>query len=141
MDYNPKYLSTGEQSLISIVIALVNKPKILIMDETLSMLDSITKEKVIKQLKILNKDNALTIINFTNDLEESLYSKRLILIDQKVVLNGIIKNAFNDLKIYNQLNLELPFMIKLSDKLKYYDLVDNVILDMDKMVNHLWKSN
>ena len=33
----------------------------------------------------------------------------------------------------------MPFMIDLSIKLKDYDLVDDVILDMEGMVDLLWK--
>ena len=39
----------------------------------------------------------------------------------------------------NKVGLSLPFMVDLSLKLKYYDLVDDVVLDIDRMVNELWK--
>ena len=42
-------------------------------------------------------------------------------------------------KKFNNLGLALPFMAELSIKLKYYDLIDDLIFDMDEMVNKLWK--
>ncbi len=139
LDYNPKYLSYGEKALISIIIALAENPDVIIFDETFSMIDLIKKEKILKYLKKYNKEKSMTIINFSNDLEESLFSKRIILMDKNIKLNKTIKKAFDNIDIYNDLNLELPFIVNLSNKLKYYDLVDNNFLDMDKLVNYLWK--
>ena len=139
LDYNPKYLSYGEKALISIIIALAENPDVIIFDETFSMIDLIKKEKILKYLKKYNKEKSMTIINFSNNLEESLFSKRVILMDKNIKLNKTIKKAFDNIDIYNDLNLELPFIVNLSNKLRYYDLVDNNFLDMDKLVNYLWK--
>ncbi len=139
LDYNPKSLSYGEKALISIIIALAENPDVIIFDETFSMIDLIKKEKILKYLKKYNKEKSMTIINFSNNLEESLFSKRIILMDKNIKLNKTIKKAFDNIDIYNDLNLELPFIVNLSNKLKYYDLVDNNFLDMDKLVNYLWK--
>ena len=42
-------------------------------------------------------------------------------------------------KILRENHIEIPFMIDLSTKLKYYDLIDNPILNMNEMVDELWK--
>ena len=39
----------------------------------------------------------------------------------------------------NHLGLYNSFMVDLSLKLKFYELLDDVELDMDRMVNTLWK--
>ena len=36
-------------------------------------------------------------------------------------------------------NIELPFMVDLSNKLKFYGLLENNILDINEMVETLWK--
>ena len=41
--------------------------------------------------------------------------------------------------LINKIGLTLPFMVDLSLKLKYYDLIDDVELDMNRMVDKLWK--
>lgn len=139
LDYNPHSLSGGEKELVSLAAALINNPKLLLIDGTFAMLDELTKEKIMKLLKKLNKEQKLTIICTTANLEDVLYGKELVLIDKKVVLKEKIKNAFNDEKIFKKYNLELPFLASLSHKLKYYGLIDKIILNMDKMVNELWK--
>ena len=49
-----------------------------------------------------------------------------------------IKEVQEDSKL-NKLGLTLPFMVDLSLKLKYYELVDNIETDMDRLVDILWK--
>ena len=41
--------------------------------------------------------------------------------------------------VLNKVGLNLPFMMDLSVKLRDYDLIKNVELDMDRMVGTLWK--
>lgn len=137
LELNPHSLSGGEKELVALAAALVIKPKLLLIDGTLSMLDGVTKDKVMKTLKKMNKE--MTIICTTNNLEDSLYGKRLILIDKKIVLDKKITEAFNDELIFKKCHLEMPFMASLSHKLKYYGLTDKVILNMNTMVDTLWK--
>ena len=137
LDLNPHSLSGGEKELVALAASLIIKPKLLLIDGTLSMLDGVTKDKVMKILKKLNKE--MTIICTTNNLEDSLYGKRLILIDKKIVLDEKINDAFNDETVFKKCHLEMPFMASLSHKLKYYGLTDKIILNMNTMVDTLWK--
>ena len=140
LDLSTYSLSGGEKQLVSIAIALALKPKILILDEFASMLDGVEKEKIFKLLKKINKDQKITIINFTSNIEESLYGKELCLINEgKIILNEKINKAFDNEKIFKKCNLELPFIVSLCNKLKYYNLVDKTIFNMDKLVEQLWK--
>ena len=58
-------LSSGQMQKISFVRALVSKPEILLLDESTSNLDSITKNKIFEILKAQN----VTILNSTHDTE------------------------------------------------------------------------
>lgn len=140
LDCEPNSLSGGEKELIKIAAALLGSPKIIILDECTSMLDGITKEKVYKYLKKINRENKTTIICTTNDMDDLLYGKRIVMIGNKnIVLDSKTNKAFENEKIFKENNLELPFMASLSIKLKYYNLLDEIILDINKMVNKLWK--
>ena len=139
LNSNPHLLSGGEKELVALAAVLISDPKLLLIDGTFSMLDEVTKEKVMKLLKKLNKEKNITIICTTNNLEDSLYGKRLILIDKKVILNEKINKAFEDEKIFKKCHLDMPFIASLSHKLKYYGLTDEVILNMNTMENKLWK--
>ena len=140
LDCEPNSLSGGEKELVKIAAALLGTPKIIILDECTSMLDGITKEKVYKYLKKINRENKTTIICTTNDMDDLLYGKRIVMLGNKnIVLDSKTNKAFENEKIFKENNLELPFMASLSIKLKYYNLLDEIILDINKMVNKLWK--
>lgn len=140
LECNPNTISGGEKELVKIVAALLGNPKIIILDECTAMLDGITKEKLFKYLKKINRQNKTTIICTTNDMNDILYGKRIIMLGNKnIVLDSKLNKALENEKIFKENNLELPFMASLSIKLKYYNLLDEIILDMNKMVNKIWK--
>lgn len=140
LECNPNTISGGEKELVKIASTLIGNPKIIILDECTAMLDGITKEKLFKYLKKINRQNKTTIICATNDMNDILYGKRIIMLGNKnIVLDSKLNKALENEKLFKENNLELPFMASLSIKLKYYNLLDEIILDMNKMVNKIWK--
>lgn len=140
LEYNPNNLSGGEKQLVKLIATLIGNPKLIILDEATSMLDGVTKEKVFKYLKKLNRQNKITIICTTNDMNNLIYGKRIIILGNKnIVFDSKINKAFTNEKVFRENDLELPFMASLSLKLRYYNLIDEIILDINKMVDKLWK--
>ena len=60
-------LSEGEKQRVSIVRALINKPKIILADEPTSALDDYSCEIVIELLKNLSEENNSVLIIVTHD--------------------------------------------------------------------------
>lgn len=140
LECEPHTLSGGEKQLVSLASALVIEPKIIILDEALTMVDLDVREKIYTILKEINKEKGITILNVTHEMDEVLYGDTIIVLsDGKIVLNGKTKEVLKEEKKFNKLGLSLPFMADLSIKLKYYGLIDEMILDMDEMVDELWK--
>lgn len=133
-------LSCGERQLVSFGCALVTKPKLLILDEAFSQLDEMVRVNMLLLLKRINKDFGVTIINITHDIEESIYGNDILILDGgKVLIHDSKDNVYKQEKLLKDLSFELPFMVSLSNKLAYYDLVSDIIYDMDEMVDLLWK--
>lgn len=132
-----KYLSKTEKKLVKLGASLIKKPDILILDNTFGIFKN--KDKIIKILKKINKENKMTIINLTNDVEELIYGNEIIIIDKTNILSGKTSKVLKEVKQLEELKLGLPFMVDLSNKLKYYDLVDENILKIDKMVEKIWE--
>ena len=135
----PAKLCGGEKELVAIAGALAHDPKVLILDEALTMLDCNKKLKVLEVLKKLTKEG-LTIINITHDSEELLYSDKIILLNNgKVIKTGTKNDIFKDDLLLTRNGVDLPFVVDLSIKLKYYGLIDDIVYDMDELVDIIWK--
>ncbi len=135
----PSDLSGGEKCLSVLAAALIKEPSIIILDEALEMLDNVQKNKVVKLLKNKLKNGA-TIINITQNIEDSLIGDDVLLLDHgKVILYENKHTFFNHDDVIKKYNLELPFVVDLSIKLQYYGLVNKIYLDMEELVNEIWK--
>lgn len=140
LDREPHTLSGGQKQLVALASALIIEPKIIILDEALTMIDLDVREKIYKVLRQVNKEKGITILNVTHEIDEVLYGDTIIVLDNgKVVLNGSNEEVLEKEKVFNEIGIALPFMAELSIKLKYYGLIDHIILDMDEMVEELWK--
>ena len=140
LDRSLNSLSGGEKQLVALASALIKEPKILILDEALSMIDGVTKKQILNILKRLNNEKKMTIINVTHDIEETVYGSDIVVLSEgKIVLNDSKLNIYKEERLLKKLGLDLPFMVDLSNKLGYYGLVSDTMLNMNEMVNHLWK--
>ena len=105
----PKNLSGGEKQRVAIIRALMEKPKILLLDEPTSSLDPQMKKEVLELVTKLKEYNMTIIVvshelNFVKD-----FSSRIIFLDNKTIIsddtvkgtfsseNEIIKNFLKDI--------------------------------------------
>ncbi len=139
LEKNPHELSGGQKQLVAFASALVHDPKLLILDEAVAMIDPCNKNKIYSMIKDL-KNKGMSIILVTHDIEETTISDKIILMDKgKIILNNEKEEVYKEEKILKDLGFDLPFMVELSTRLKFYNLIDETIYDMEKMVNLLWK--
>ena len=68
----PSELSGGQQQRAALARSLVLKPKVLLMDEPLSSLDSKLRERVREELKEIQQQLKITTIYVTHDQDEAL---------------------------------------------------------------------
>ena len=130
-------LSSIEKLKLSLAKALLSKPEILFLDDIFSSIDFNSAKKIFLKLKSIEN---LTIIMSSNNLDLSTESSKLIILNKgEVVLDGDTLDVLKEDSLLNKVGLDLPFMIDLSIKLKYYDLLDDIEFDMDRMVDKLWK--
>ncbi len=94
----PEILSGGQQQRIAIARAIVNEPKVLLLDEPLGALDLKLRQDMQYELIRLKNELGITFIYVTHDQEEALTMS-----DKIVVMNqGYIQQMGTPEKIYNE---------------------------------------
>jgi len=68
----PGQLSGGQRQRVALARALVNKPKVLLLDEPLGALDLKLREQMQEELKVLQKALGITFVFVTHDQSEAL---------------------------------------------------------------------
>ncbi|MDR2349890.1 MAG: ABC transporter ATP-binding protein [Deltaproteobacteria bacterium] len=92
----PDQLSGGQQQRVALARALVNKPKVILLDEPLSHLDDYLKAKVCQDLRDLQKRLENIFIIVTHDREDAMAisDEMAILHEGKIVQQGKPKDIF-----------------------------------------------
>jgi len=83
-------LSGGQQQRVALCRAMMNKPKILLLDEPLSALDITIKHKLQEEIKVLHKEFGTTTIMVSHDQSE-IYklSNRVITLKDGIIIEDI----------------------------------------------------
>jgi len=78
----PNMLSGGQQQRVALARALVNRPKVLLLDEPLGALDLKLRKELQLELRTLQEEVGITFIYVTHDQEEALtMSDRIAVMD------------------------------------------------------------
>ena len=120
-------LSGGQQQRIAIARAIVNEPKVLLLDEPLGALDLKLRQNMQYELMRLKEELGITFVYVTHDQEEALTMS-----DTIVVMNqGYIQQIGTPEMIYNE-----PENAFVADFIGHSNILDGIMLE-DKLVEIL----
>lgn len=124
---SPESLSGGQQQRIAIARAIVNEPKVLLLDEPLGALDLKLRQDMQYELIRLKNELGITFIYVTHDQEEALTMS-----DTIVVMNqGYIQQIGTPEKIYNE-----PENAFVADFIGDSNILPGIMVE-DRLVNIL----
>ena len=120
-------LSGGQQQRIAIARAIVNEPKVLLLDEPLGALDLKLRQSMQYELIRLKNELGITFVYVTHDQEEALTMS-----DTIVVMNqGYIQQIGTPEDIYNE-----PENAFVADFIGHSNIIDGIMIK-DKLVEIL----
>jgi putative spermidine/putrescine transport system ATP-binding protein len=94
----PSQLSGGQRQRVALARALVNRPRVLLLDEPLGALDLKLREEMQVELKAIQRDVGITFIFVTHDQEEALtMSDRIAVFD-----HGRIEQVGTPTEVYER---------------------------------------
>jgi spermidine/putrescine transport system ATP-binding protein len=94
----PAQLSGGQQQRVALARALVNRPRVLLLDEPLSALDANLRRQMQSELKSLQREVGITFIFVTHDQEEAMaLSDRIALLRA-----GLLEQVAGPREIYGR---------------------------------------
>lgn len=137
---NPNELTRLNYIKLLLGASLLSNIKVLLTDNICLNMTKKERKEILMILKKLNKEEKITIIMSTNSLEDVIDTDYIYILNKgKIEIEGKTLDMLKQDNKLNRIGLELPLMIDLSVKLNDYNLLNDVILDMDRMVDSLWK--
>lgn len=111
-------LSGGERQRVTIIRAIVKKPKLILADEPTGALDEITGKEIIEALKEISKETLVIVVTHDEEYPEK-YGDRIIELEDGKIIKDIIKTKLeekNETKEIKKYNSKLSFkeILKLS---------------------------
>ncbi|OCL89322.1 ABC transporter ATP-binding protein [Arcobacter porcinus] len=134
----PSSLSGGQKQRVSLCRALMKRPRILLMDEPLSALDSYMRLKLQDEILALHKEFNTTTIMVSHDPSEmyKLASRVLVLKEGKIANDGLAK----DILLKTEGSQKFSFEGELLDILKV-DIINIAIVAIGQQIVEVVISN
>ncbi|BDH46250.1 spermidine/putrescine import ATP-binding protein PotA [Salmonella enterica subsp. enterica serovar Choleraesuis] len=128
----PHQLSGGQQQRVAIARAVVNRPRLLLLDESLSALDYKLRKQMQNELKALQRKLGITFVFVTHDQEEALtMSDRIVVMrDGRIEQDGTPREIYEEPKnlfvasFIGEINIFDAKVIERSDERRVLAIVE-----------------
>ncbi len=136
---SPLNLSGGQKQRVAIAGILAMQPKCLVLDEPTSMLDPVGREEVINTLKSLNKEQGITIILITHNMEEIVEADKVFVMNKgELEMQGTPREIFKEVDKLKSFGLEVPQVTELAYELRKNGVqISDSILTAEDLVKEL----
>lgn len=119
----PFKMSGGQKQRIAIAAVLAVRPDVLVLDESTAMLDPKGRREVMNVVHKLNKEENITIIHITHNMEEAVGASRIIVLDAgKVVIDDTPDKVFDNEDLMIKYKMDIPLVSSIQLRLRSYGL-------------------
>lgn len=140
LDKDSISLSGGQKQRVAIASVLAMNPRIMIFDESTSMLDPRGKKELKQIMLDLKKHANKTIISITHDMDEVLNADKVIVLEKgEIKMIGKPDEIFVNEASLKRMALDFPFLIKLSKHLKDKNVLSKITINLDELVDQVCK--
>lgn len=135
----PHLLSGGQKQRLAIAGILAMRPRCLVLDEPTAMLDPRGRREVLATIRMLNRQEKVTVVHITHFMEETLEADRIIVMDRgRVASSGSPAEIFSGKLDLETLGLDMPPIPALAMALRQGGLaLPPGILHVDQLVELL----
>ena len=122
MDTPVRLLSGGQRQALTLIMATINPPKLLLLDEHTAALDPNSADKVLEITKKIVEENRITCLMITHNMNQALkIGDRTLMLDKGKIIYDISEDE--------RRNLGVDDLIKKFRKLSGNDLDDETLLN------------
>lgn len=136
-----KTFSGGMKQRLGIAQAMLNNPRILILDEPTAGLDPKGRDDILGQIAKLQKERGITIVLVSHSMEDvAQYASRILVVnDGKIVFDDKPRKVFEHEKELHEMGLAIPQVTQLMHRLKSegYSVFENAITVQEARKNLL----
>ena len=134
----PNKLSGGQKQRVAVAGIIAMKPKCIVLDEPTAMLDPSGRREVMDTILKLNREEGITIVLITHNMDEAVQADRVVIIDKgRVMLDGAPADVFSKVDEVRALQLDVPQSTMLIDKLKLK--TDETVLNAAQCADVIYK--
>lgn len=113
----PFRLSGGQKQRIAIAGVLAIKPRVMILDESTSMLDPEGRAEVLKVVEKLNREENMSVVMITHFMEEALLADRIVVMNEGRVFMQGGKEIFSREDELKAIGLSVPLAARIAHAL------------------------
>lgn len=114
----PHKLSGGQKQRIAIAGVIAMLPDCILFDESTAMLDPRGRADVMDTIEKLNREQGITVLCITHNMDEAVRADRVIVIDDgRVCMDASPRSVFSQTEKMQQLGLSVPQVTELAARL------------------------
>ncbi len=134
-EMSPITMSGGQKRRIAIAGILAMRPKVIILDEPTAGLDPRGRKEILDKIKTLQKEENLTVILVSHNMNEvASYCDKVLVMDKGELIEvGTPKEVFKKIEMLERVGLSAPYISYLVRELrdKGFD-IDEEIISVDE---------